>query len=238
MNHREYYQFQAQARGMHSVDDVRRMAGLQSFLYERIALPWLPKDTALPIAELACGHGSVLHWLSSRGCTNVIGVDASAQQIELARQVGVKVELEDANHWLARQPKNHYAAILAIDLIEHLEKDDFMDLLHLAHEALADGGSLILRLPNGESPFVGRNLYNDITHVWAYTPNAINSLSQMHGYSAAQFADEGADAIRDHRWFKVPLARAVRFLAGTTVRMITRVPIQFWSDQLWARLTK
>jgi hypothetical protein len=26
---------------------------------------------------------------------------------------------------------------------------------------------------------------------WTYTPNALNSLSQMHGFSATRFADEG-----------------------------------------------
>jgi hypothetical protein len=60
----------------------------------------------------------------------------------------------------------------------------------------------------------------------------------MHGFSGTQFADEGVGAIRDHRWLKVPLAKAGEFLVRATVRLITRVNIQFWSDQLWARLIK
>jgi cyclopropane fatty-acyl-phospholipid synthase-like methyltransferase len=166
----------------------------------------------------------------------VTGVDSSPEQTELARQVGVKVEEEDANRWLARQPKNHYGAILAIDLAEHLSKDDFMELLRLAKAALSADGSLILRLPNGDSPFVGMNLFNDITHVWTYTPNALRSLSQMHGYSGTQFADEGAGVIRDHRWLKAPLAKAAGLVLRATVRMVARENIQFWSPHLWARL--
>jgi len=95
-----------------------------------------------------------------------------------------------------------------------------------------------MRLPNGDSPFVGMNLFNDITHVWTYTPNALRSLSQMHGFSGAQFADEGAGVIRDHRWLKVPLAKAAELLLRATVRMATRETIQFWSPNLWARLKK
>ena len=238
MNHLDYYQFQAQARGVRSLEDVQRVAGEKSYIFDRLVRPWLSKNMALPVAEVACGHGSFLHWLKGRGYTNVTGVDSSPEQIQLARQTGVAVEQDDANGWLARQPKNHFASIIAIDLVEHLPKDDFMELLHLAQRALSAEGSLIMRLPNGDSPFVGMNLFNDITHVWTYTPNALNSLSQMHGFSGTQFADEGAGVLRDHRWLKAPLAKAAEFLLRATVRMATRETIQFWSPHLWARLQK
>ena len=238
MNHLDYYQFQAQARGVHSLEDVQRVAGEKSYVFDRLVRPWLSKNTALPVAELACGHGSFLHWLKDRSYTNVTGVDSSSEQIQLARQTGVTVEQDDANGWLARQPKNHFASIVAIDLVEHLPKDDFMELLHLAQRALLPQGSLILRLPNGDSPFVGMNLFNDITHVWTYTPNALNSLAQMHGFAGTQFADEGAEAIRDHRWLKVPLARAGGLLLRAMVRIVTREKIHFWSPHLWACLQK
>ncbi|MGH7953829.1 MAG: class I SAM-dependent methyltransferase [Limisphaerales bacterium] len=238
MNHLDYYKFQVKARGVHSLDDVRRFAETKSFIYERVVRPWLPQDAALPLVEMACGHGSFLHWLKSRCYVHITGVDSSAEQIEFARQVGVPVEQDDVNRWLARQPKNHFGAIVAIDLVEHLPKDDFMELLHLAHSALLPGGSLILRLPNGDSPFVGMNLFNDITHVWTYTPNALNSLSQMHGFSATQFADEGADVIRDHRWLRLPAAKIGGFFLRLAVRAVTREKIQLWSPHLWARLKK
>jgi SAM-dependent methyltransferase len=236
MNHRDYYKFQAEARGVRGFEDVRRLAGEKAYVYDRIVRAWLPENREVPVAEIACGHGSFLYWLKSRGYTSVSGVDSSPEQVALARLVGVKVEEDEANHWLARQPNGHFGAIIAIDLAEHLSKDDFMELLHLAKAALTADGSLILRLPNGDSPFVGMNLFNDITHVWTYTPNALNSLSQMHGFSATQFADEGAGAIRDHRWLKVPLAKAGGLVLRATVRMIARENIQFWCPHLWARL--
>jgi cyclopropane fatty-acyl-phospholipid synthase-like methyltransferase len=150
----------------------------------------------------------------------------------------VPVDEDDVNHWLARQPKNYFATIIAIDLAEHLSRDDFMELLHLANAALLPGGRMILRLPNGDSPFVGMNLFNDITHVWTYTPNALNSLAQMHGFSATRFADEGAEAMRDHRWLKVPVAKAVRFFLSTAIRLVTRENVRLWSPNLWACLEK
>ena len=113
-----------------------------------------------------------------------------------------------------------------------------MELLHLAHAALAPGGSLILRLPNGDSPFVGMNLFNDITHVWTYTPNCLNSLAAMHGFSRTQFADEGAAAIRDRRWLKVPLAKLSALLLRVLSQAAAREKIDHWSPNLWARLIR
>ncbi len=238
MNHLAYYQFQAQARGVRSLDDVRRWSELRAYLYTRLAGPWLPKDRTRPVAELACGHGSFLHWLKSEKFSNVAGVDSSAEQVALAKQLGATVELEDVNRWLARQPENHFAALVAIDLVEHLPKDDFMALLRASRAALAPGGSLILRLPNGDSPFVGRNLFNDITHVWTYTPNCLNSLAEMHGFTRTEFMDEGAAAIRDHRWLKVPLAKLSAAILRALTQAATREKIAHLGPNLWARLVK
>lgn len=237
-NHLDYYRFQAEARGIRSLEDIKRRASDRAYLYDRIVRKWLPRDRAAPIAELACGHGSFLHWLQACEYTTVTGVDSSPEQVEFARQVGFKVAEDDVNHWLAVQTENQFAAVVAIDMIEHLPKDDFMELMHRVHGVLAAGGNFISRLPNGDSPFVGLNLYNDITHVWTYTPNALSSLAQMHGYTAVRFTDESVDAIRDHRWFKVPLARLSTLLLRMIVRMATRERISLWSPHLWVCFTK
>jgi 2-polyprenyl-3-methyl-5-hydroxy-6-metoxy-1,4-benzoquinol methylase len=238
MSHLDYYHYQSEARGVRSLEDVQRIAREKSYLYDRLVHAWLPTDTTRPIGELACGHGSFLQWLHSRGFTNIAGVDSSEEQVALARQVGAHVDLDDVNRWLARQPNNYYSALVAIDLAEHLSKDDFMDLLRCASAALSPGGSLILRLPNGDSPLVGMNLFNDITHVWTYTPNCLNSLSQMHGFSRTEFASEGYQTIRDQRWLKVPLGWLSALLLRVLLQAATREKPRNLGPNLWARLVK
>jgi 2-polyprenyl-3-methyl-5-hydroxy-6-metoxy-1,4-benzoquinol methylase len=238
MNHLDYYKFQAEARGVRSLEDVRRCARDKAHIYERVVQPWLFPDVTRPIGELACGHGSFLCWLKTRGYNGLQGVDSSLEQIQLAVQVGAQVDQDDVNTWLQRQPRNHFATLVGIDLVEHLPKDAFMELLRSAHGALAPGGSLILRLPNGDSPFVGMNLFNDITHVWTYTPNCLNSLAQMQAFSRTEFQDEGAAVLRDARWIKVPLARASAAILRMLIRFSTREKVQFLSPHLWARLVK
>lgn len=238
MTHLSYYQFQAQARGVHSAADVANIARERAYLYDRTLLPWLPADMAAPIVELACGHGSLLHWLRSRGYRDVLGIDSSREQVLLAETTGARVICGEVNRWLLDQKPASVDAILAVDLIEHLGKDDFMVMLSQVARILRPGGSCILRFPNGDSPFVGRNLFNDITHVWTYTPNCLCSLASMHGFTRVDFADESLTGLRDHRWLKVPLARVCRALLRVWVRAATRERIDFWGPHLWARIVR
>jgi len=239
MSHLDYYQFQARARQVHSVQDVERLARISAQRYRHILSTWLPADRNSPIAELACGHGSFLFWLHDGGYTHVTGIDSSPEQIDLARQVpGVSVVQADVNTWLAQQPDASWQTLFGIDLIEHLSKDDLMVLLSGARRVLRPGGRLILRYPNGDSPLVGLNLFNDITHVWTYTSNCLTSLSQMHGFARATFVDESHAAICDHRWLKVPLCRLSQFILGTLVRAAAKDKVISWSPNLWACLEK
>lgn len=238
MRHLDYYQYQATARGIASLADVERAARDRAHIYDRIVRPWLPSDPSAPLAELACGHGSFLCWLRDRGYTQASGVDASAEQIAFARQTGARVHQAEANPWLAAQTADSFQAIVAIDFVEHIAKDDLMELLQQAHRVMVRGGRLILRLPNGDSPLVGMNLFNDITHVWTYTPNCLDSLARMQGFARTQFVDESASAIRDQRWLKVPLCRLSQAVLGALLRAATRERVRHWSPNLWACLEK
>jgi 2-polyprenyl-3-methyl-5-hydroxy-6-metoxy-1,4-benzoquinol methylase len=234
MSHLDYYQYQAKARGVHNLADIRRLAETRSYLYDRVILPWLPAQKAAAIAEVACGHGSFLWWLKANGYSTVTGVDSSPEQIELAREVGVAVSQMDFNGWLGERSEGSLQTIVGIDLIEHVSKDEFMDLLRVSYRVLTPGGRLILRYPNGDSPLVGRNLFNDITHVWTYTSNCLNTLALMHGFSRVQFVDETEAAIRDNRWLKVPLCKLSIAFLRSLFRAATKEVIDYWGPNIWA----
>jgi 2-polyprenyl-3-methyl-5-hydroxy-6-metoxy-1,4-benzoquinol methylase len=237
MSHCSYYQYQANARGVHTGADVERGARERAYIYDRIVLPWLPADSQSRIAELACGHGSFLCWLKNRGFVNIVGVDSSTEQIALAGQVA-EVRQADVNEWLRSQGNESYQVLVAIDFIEHISKDSFIEFLHESFRVLAQGGRVVLRYPNGGSPLVGHNLFADITHVWTYSPGCLQTLAQMHGFASAIFFDEDYQTIRDHRWLKVPIGRFSSLLLRVLFRAATRVEVDYWSPNLWACLIK
>ena len=238
ISHLTYYDYQVEARGIHSAADVQADAANKAFVYDRLVLPKLPANRSARIVELACGHGAFLAWAGMHGFKDLLGVDSSPAQVSAARAAGVNAEEVDISVWLAAQAPSSVAALVAIDLIEHLPKDDFMTLLAEASRVLVPGGSLILRYPNGDSPFVGLNLFNDITHVWTYTSNCVETLSRMHHFSSARFADEGWRVARDHRWLKLPLGRICESLLGSLVRMAAREKVTSFSPNAWAFLQR
>lgn len=238
MSHLEYYAYQATARGVRTVEDVARLAEQQRFAYEGVAAQWLPANKNARIVDLACGHGSFLFWLKERGHTNLAGVDSSPEQTRFAASVGIHIETADAIAWIENAPAASFDQIFGIDFIEHISKDDFMRVLKACSRALVPGGSLVLRYPNGDSPFVGRNLFNDITHIWTYTANCMNTLATMHGFRSSEFKDEGIDLIQQHRWIKVPLGRVARWFMLKFIQAATRERLETLHSNVWARLTK
>jgi hypothetical protein len=114
-----------------------------------------------------------------------------------------------------------------------LPKEALLEFLALAARKLKPGGCLILRGPNGDSPLVGRNLYNDITHVWAYTTIALRALLQMSGFERVAFADECEASVQRQRWLKVPLMRLTRALVRGLIRAAVREHVQWLSPSIY-----
>ena len=238
MGYLQYYSYQTEARGVRSFEDIGRLARDKAYIYNRIVLPWLPSEKTSRIAEIACGHGSFLYWLNQHQYSQITGVDSSPEQVKFARQTGATVSEMDINKWLISQLAGSQDALVGIDLIEHISKDEFMELLKGCYRVLNPGGRLILRYPNGDSPLVGRNLFNDITHVWTYTTNCLQTLGQMHGFSQFGFVDESSAAIRDARWLKVPLCNITKGLLRLLFWMATKEKVEYWSPNMWAFLQK
>jgi len=160
---------------------------------------WLPERKDAAIADLACGGGKLLHFLTQRGYTNVSGVDISPQQVQLARQVMPQVTQASLFEFL----DTHQAAfdlLIGLDVIEHFHKSEVVRFLDACLTALRPGARLILQTPNAESPWGTHLRYDDFTHEIAFAPNPLTRLLIMcgatqvvcrelapvkHGYSAA-----------------------------------------------------
>lgn len=142
---------------------------------------WLPKDKQASILEIGCGYGSFLYFLQSEGYTNAFGVDISPEQVDLAKNFGVKNIKIAENLMFLKSNKKTFHLIAAFDVIEHYGKEEMFELLAAAYDALLDDGILLLQTPNADGPFGGRYRYYDFTHEIAFTRSSIiqvlNALS-------------------------------------------------------------
>ena len=149
---------------------------VQFTTYNHRLSPLLPKNKHCRILELGCGYGALLSFLAERGYDNAEGADESEEQVAKAASLGVeRVRREDVFETLARVLKP-YDCIIAIDLLEHLTKQEVMGLLAAVSEALAPGGVLIVQVPNAASPFGGRQRYGDFTHQLSFTTSSLGQV--------------------------------------------------------------
>ncbi len=141
---------------------------------------WLPEKKEAAILDVACGSGQLLFFLKERGFTNLRGVDISPEQVAIATQVGVPVEMQNAIAFLVRN-EARFDLITAIDIIEHFSKEEVLPFLEACVGALKPGGRLILQTPNGSSPWVGTVRYGDFTHEVCFTPSLLRDLMALAG---------------------------------------------------------
>lgn len=238
MNGAAYYAYQATARGLRTSADVEALTNFMASTYRRLLSGWLPTDRSAAIYEVACGPGVMLRYLKGAGYTNVSGSDSSAEQIELARSAGLAVLQADSLQELETHEENRWDCLIAIDFIEHLPKDMLIRFLALGQRKLKPGGCLILRAPNGDSPLVGRNLFNDITHFWAYTSIATRALLGMAGFMRVELADESVAALERQRWLKVPLMKVSQRLLRLLLRAATRENVEYLSPSIYVAAWK
>jgi 2-polyprenyl-3-methyl-5-hydroxy-6-metoxy-1,4-benzoquinol methylase len=151
---------------------------------------WLPPDKGAAILELGCGHGHFLYWLRQEGYENLLGVDISGEQLELARRIHPNVVEADLVGFLKNR-QQLYDVIVALDVIEHFRKEEALELARLVAAALRPGGRFLLQTLNADSPFEGHHRYGDLTHETAFNPKSLETLLRLAGFRRVEFAALG-----------------------------------------------
>jgi 2-polyprenyl-3-methyl-5-hydroxy-6-metoxy-1,4-benzoquinol methylase len=218
----------------------RRVARQYQF-WDRKMLPFLKSlDESSRILELGCGPGLFLQYLKSRGFSSSEGIDLSAEQIEVARSMGLG-ESARVGDVMAELSKNvvgqKYDAIVAIDIVEHFERAEVDALISLICQNLRPGGVCIIQTVNGAGLFPGQIIYGDITHATVLTPESLSHLIRRQSVERIRFIETGPIAndlvglVRIAAWFLVRvLANCVRIIeAGKTQQIWTENMIcAFW----------
>ena len=76
-----------------------------------------------------------------------------------------------------------YDTIIALDVLEHLSKEELLPTLKVSRARLAPGGRLIIRAPNALCPWALPILYDDLTHQFLFTPHTLRFLLRSAGFA-------------------------------------------------------
>jgi SAM-dependent methyltransferase len=152
--------------------------------YSTFLRPWLPADRESPMLDVPCGAGNLLYTLRKLGYTAISGVDSDSGQVAIAQRLGLPAQVGDAFAAVTACAPGTLQRIFSLDFLEHLEPANAIEFLRHAFRALSSPGALICRMPSADGPFGSHDRYNDLTHRWAVTSNAIIPVMQLGGFRA------------------------------------------------------
>jgi cyclopropane fatty-acyl-phospholipid synthase-like methyltransferase len=131
-------------------------------------------NSPMKVLELGFGNGRFMGWLKQRG-HQVTGIETNARLVEVATQAGFAATLDLAKLDAAAE----FDLVAAFDVMEHVPTAELQTVVAALAARLLPQGRLLLRFPNGESPFGLWMQHGDLTHVQAL------GLSKLHQLCAA-----------------------------------------------------
>lgn len=152
-------------------------------VYEYYFGKHMPTKLAANIIDLGCGSGDFVYWLRTKGYENVKGIDISAELINIGTSLGINnIMCNDIFNYLAEK-KVKYDLMIMRDVLEHFDREEIYNLIKLLYDNLVENGIVIIQVPNGQSPFLGKILFGDFTHQNAYTDSSINQIFKSVGFN-------------------------------------------------------
>lgn len=172
-------------------------------VFSKEILPHLIGFEQKNIGELGCGHGNLLRFLKKNGFQHLKGCDLSEEQVELAQKAGLQVVLQDAQSFV--EASDNWDSILAIDVLEHLTKDEVVELLKQIRSRINDQGKLVIRVPNADAAVGGSYLWSDVTHELFLNAASARQLFQSCGFQDVVVLGSFSTARGWKRFLSIPL---------------------------------
>lgn len=104
------------------------------------------------VLEIGFGTGAFLLYLNSIGY-ECWGIERRSVHDEALEKQGLTIRSGD----IGDLPAGHFDLVCAMDVFEHLEKPEIITMLRKIRGVLKPGGRLLVRFPNGASPFGAMN---------------------------------------------------------------------------------
>lgn len=186
-------------------------------------------DPSAAILELGCGDGALLSYLGSKGFLRARGIDVSPEQVAMAHARGVVAECGDAVTYLETCDAE-FGAIVAVDVLEHLTREELIQLAPRMHRALRSGGRLLLQTANGAGLLPGQVIYGDLTHQTVFTPASLSQLLTQAGFRDLRFYEAGPIPIRVRGKLNVALWSCVKAVANAVRYVETGKRQAIWTE--------
>jgi 2-polyprenyl-3-methyl-5-hydroxy-6-metoxy-1,4-benzoquinol methylase len=179
-----------------------------SLYFDKEVGPWLTPGAQ--VLEIGYGNALFMGWCRARGLA-VEGTELNEELLRRGRAHGFTVtnDLE-----ALRVQGRQYDVIVAMEVMEHIDKASFVAVLDTIRQLCRPGGHFIFKVPNGDNPFSLYLQNGDITHVIHIGSTLIRSTAQQAGFDVVRIGCP-ATPFRG-----MPLKRQISLLIGTPLRQM------------------
>ncbi len=185
----------------------------------------LPADKQITILDVGCGTGSLIQALNEMGYANTTGIDLSEEQVAMAHEFGVTSVAQADLHDFLASSNAKFDVIFAVDLIEHLTKDELVDFLTRLKDGLNDGGKVVFRTPNMDTPLASVFAFADFTHEVFLNKSSAMQIMQATGYTHVEVT-EGIVFIEN------PVKELMRKLGWSMTKFCLKLQL-FFTARTW-----
>jgi SAM-dependent methyltransferase len=211
---RSYFETTSSRNAANATNLTATLQGLGRLLGD-----WSPQPGA-HIVDLGSGMGETCAFAMQRGAASATGINLSEGENALARTLAPDATFLDADlvTGMAGIADNSVDGIYALNILEHLDKEQLSAVLENAARILKPSGYLVAVTPNAGSPFGAMTRYWDITHQIAYTPSSIRQIGLLCGFTGFAFRECGprphgiVSGIRYILWQFIRLKIKIRLL--------------------------
>lgn len=145
------------------------------------------------MVDLGSGMGEGCLFAMARGAASATGINLSGSENDLARSLvpGATFLDTDLVTGLKSLPDASVDRVMALNILEHIDKQTLAAVLEEIARVLKPSGCLIAMTPNAGSPWGAMTRYWDITHEIAYTPSSFRQIGYLCGFATFDFRECG-----------------------------------------------
>jgi len=142
---------------------------------------FFPENKDALVLDIGIGRGEMLWSMREWGYINYLGIDISPSTVDFCSKAGLNCKMVDNTVKFLNKNKQKYSIITMLDVLEHIPKDQVIDMLTAAGQALTPNGKLIVQTPNMQAPYGYMTRYHDITHEFGVDERSLGQLLNAAG---------------------------------------------------------
>jgi len=180
MDH-QYFQFENKYRGI--AEEIRK----RQEIYIPIFDEYSNKNTKSEnyVLDIGCGRGEFLELLNEKNIQSK-GIDINEDMVFTCKEKGLDVVNIDAISYLEKLKDNSLFGIIALQVVEHLTRDQIVELIKLSHSKIIRGGKVVFESLNPESIHAMKWFYLDMSHHNPVHPKALMNVFETLRFSKTE----------------------------------------------------